>query len=656
MRARQTFSIGPDLPVTTLEDLGISASHFEDPEILARQLLQDPNEAFQMAKLFKKMIFTGGASRILPHGLNSLIFRKKIISMPGFIVYTKNKARYVNNLSKRPYFPAGRNHILKCGSRLKEFSATTIPSSVRNFTLNKGYLPSQTTMGFHGIADKAVSLLALPSTSFNINVDLKGWFFQIPQNRKMLHYQVKTFPVPETDDPNGPVSLHSFVLMGTEMGNAIAAAAAGGANIAIVRAIDREAQYLPYPDLLSLPKSKIIPPGAYNLRECKASYQEIMARYPTKHKNEDAWLHLDHTHLAIWRSGANRFPLYSIHQDDVALKNISRSLTIQAGRYLYAEYQQCNILTSTTFSEDDVLQEDIITGTKVNFRTKTLSLPDDKWLRYTHNVHNLILCAESVTAAEALTICGQVMHATELFPSLKPSFTPFSWFLSGLCTLCKADPRKWERAKARRIAIPPVIARMVHDGWKMIKNRAQHATKFVKILEDADRSISTDWCPRGMGFVDHISGDFEGILIPTDHPMTIFFAKHSLFGELFIVTLALIVFAKPGQVIALAEDNMGCIQAIKKYRSRASYSALSMKFAEVVREKQLTIIPRYMDTDTIPADPISRTDKKGWSLRFSERCKKLKIPKGRRLFGALNGWTDLWNDIMIIERKYSLLS
>jgi hypothetical protein len=194
---------------------------------------------------------------------------------------------------------------------------------------------------------------------------------------------------------------------------------------------------------------------------------------------------------------------------------------------------------------------------------------------------------------------------------------------------------------------------MIFDAWQMIKNRKQHALVFVKLAEDATLFLSTDWCPQGMGVVDHVSGNFEGVLIPSDHPMNLIFRKHSLFGELFTVVVAISALAADNSVVALSEDNMGCLQAVKTFKSSLSYSALAQIFAKVVREKNLTIVPSYMDTDTIPADPISRTDKKDWFSKFSARCALLKIPVGHRMTGALDGWRDLWNQIMRLEAKYS---
>lgn len=640
-RAWKTFSIGPDLPPRTLDDFGISAKHFDHPGDLALRLLEEPSDTMKMIKLFKKMVDVGGASNILAGGYEELIFGEESVSAPGFIVSPKGKDRYVCNLSKKPFFGPHQRGI---------------PKSVRDFTINKGYDHTQTTMGFHGIIDKAVILLALPDSTHNLNVDLKAWFFQIMQNAGMLRYQVKCFPVPLTDDPMGLIILIFFVLMGTEMGNAIAAAAAGGANICIVRAFDRLAQTIPgFEDLLSIPMSKVISPEVYGLKKLDLSFDEFMERFPTKHTNEDKWLHLRYTLLVLWRSSkTKRFPLYMVHQDDVALHNISRNLTARAGRFLYEQYARCKILTSTKFSEDEILPVDIVTGTKLDFKNRLLSLPDEKWIKFTFNVNRLVLYGGSITAGEALSTCGQIMHTADLFPTLRPTFGPLSSYLSGLSILCESDPRKWARAKPKLIEIPAVILCMVHNGWKLIKNREQHATKFGKLWEDADISISTDWCPKGMGFVDHTSGDFEGILIPALHPLRIRFDKNSLFGELFIVTLVLIVFAKRGQTIALSEDNMGCIQAVKKFKSKTTYWALAKRFAQVCYDLELTVVPRYMDTNTIPADPISRTDKSNWKSDFCSRCKALKIPTGRRLTGALDGWTDLWDELLLIERRHSL--
>ena len=410
-----------------------------------------------MIKLYKKMVFVGGASRLLPKGRNLRIFGHKILSMPGFIVTSKGKDRYVCNLSKAPFF--SRETV----GGMPYFPQ--VSRSVRSFTLNMGYDHCQTTMGFHGISDRAASILALPTGAFNINLDLKGWFFQIPQIRQMLHYQVKTFPVPLTDDPCGHVTTESFVLMGTEMGNAIAAAAAGGANIAIVRGFDRKAQLGKFPDLLSLPREKIISPESYGLKPCKLTMKKFMARYPTKRVNNDQFVHLDHTLLGLWRTAAKRFPLYAVHQDDVALKNVTKALTGHAGQFLYAEYALCNILTSTEFSEDDVLQEDTVTGIRVNLRTKMMSLPQEKWELFTFAVYNMVVHGDSITAGEALETCGRVMHAAALFPPTKPMFVPLSFYLSALCLLCESSPKKWERVKPRRISIPPLFsACWMRDG------------------------------------------------------------------------------------------------------------------------------------------------------------------------------------------------
>ena len=268
----------------------------------------------------------------------------------------------------------------------------------------------------------------------------------------------------------------------------------------------------------------------------------------------------------------------------------------------------------------------------------------------------MVAHGDSITAGEALETCGRVLHTAELFPHIKPMFVPLSHYLSALCILCESSPKKWEKAKTRRISIPSIVLRMLDEGWRLIRGKKIHARRLVTIEEDADCHWSTDWCPEGMGFVDCLTGNFAGVSIPWDHPMTVRFRKNSLFGELFIVTLSLILFAEKGQVILLDEDNMGCIHAIKKFKSKPSYSLLSLRFAKVIREKELTVLPRHVGTKVIVADPISRMDLSDWRERFERRCRYSKIPIGHELPNALAGWRNLWDELVAIEHRYSLFS
>merc|ERR1711969_294340 len=121
-----------------------------------------------MLGLYRKMIKTDAASSPLLNGLEQRIWGRAILSMPGFIVYTKKKARYVCNLSKKP------------SPRI--FSTDAVRNRViRNFTLNRGYDKSQTTMGFHDVSDLAAYMLAMPPGTNFVMIDLTGWFFQIMQ-------------------------------------------------------------------------------------------------------------------------------------------------------------------------------------------------------------------------------------------------------------------------------------------------------------------------------------------------------------------------------------------------------------------------------------------------------------------------------------------
>ena len=115
-----------------------------------------------------------------------------------------------------------------------------------------------------------------------------------------------------------------------------------------------------------------------------------------------------------------------------------------------------------------------------------------------------------------------------------------------------------------------------------------------------------------MGFFNLVTGDYEGVSIPKSHPLFYEYAKQSLFGELFMVVLFIWSFCKYGDVIALGEDNQGCIAAIRKYKTHRAYACLALYFAKLCRELNITIIVNYIDTDTILADPISRIGTKDW--------------------------------------------
>ena len=226
--------------------------------------------------------------------------------------------------------------------------------------------------------------------------------------------------------------------------------------------------------------------------------------------------------------------------------------------------------------------------------------------------------------------------------------------MSNLCRICKQNPRRWEKMLAKEIFVPKILLVLLYEAWVSIKNRSQNAIRYVKIVEDADWDVSCDWCPAGMGVVDKITGNYEGVRIPREHPMNVRFGELSLFGELFTVLLFLITFVSEDQVVSLAEDNMGCIYAIQKFRSRPSYAALALEFARVVREKRITIIPHYMKSKTILADPVSRMySDPNWKTDFELRRIRLKVPKGKRLARALDGWEEVWQKIVAIERRYS---
>ena len=634
---------GPEGPVKHLEQKGIKACNFRCPGKEAVKLLRtDPEAAYLMLKAFAKMIFAKGAARMLPQGLRSLIYEMKIISNAGFVAQREKKARWVANYAEKPRF------------RQKG----TIPRELRVFSLNRGYDWSQTTMGFHGVMDKAIRLLAHLTSAHTINLDLKSAYYQLPQSRSMIHHQVKVFALPMSSDPlDTRVTLVAFPLMGLEMGNAQAAAAFQAFHLGILRGMDLKARRAGL-NHLSLPSVETLAPEHYpELKRCDLSLKDFLDPWRRDKKlNNDRYVHIDHVLLAMWRTHSDWLPLYGIHIDDVAITHNTKETTAAAGKYVYEEYRKMNIITSTKFDMDEVQQVSIITGTEVDHLHRTLSLPQEKWSKFTFNVNTLVRDGpQGVKAGFALEVIGQVMHATEIFPSARPSFVPLSHFMGGLAQMSQHHKRKWAKNMDKYLVFPPVLCRMLEDGWKKIVGRSRPAIDLVRIACDATVHVHCDWCKKGMGYVDLLTGDYEGVEFPDDHEIVQFYGRESLFGELFTVTTVLELLIPQNAVVALGEDNMGCIFAIQNWKSHPTYAPLALYYAQVVREKNITVVPYYVDTNSIIADPISRIwDRKYhfWD-EFRRRLKLFNVQMGERRCGALDRWTEVFGEVMAVRKRYS---
>ena len=159
------------------------------------------------------------------------------------------------------------------------------------------------------------------------------------------------------------------------------------------------------------------------------------------------------------------------------------------------------------------------------------------------------------------------MHATEIFPSARPSFVPLSQHMGGLAQMSLHNKRAWARNMDKYMVFPPILCRMLDAGWRSILGRKRPAVDLVKIACDANYHIHCDWCRKGMGYVDMLTGDYEGLEFPDDHEIVSVYGESSLFGELFTVAAVVKLLIPENAVVALGEDNMGCKYAIENWKS-----------------------------------------------------------------------------------------
>ena len=116
-----------------------------------------------------------------------------------------------------------------------------------------------------------------------------------------------------------------------------------------------------------------------------------------------------------------------------------------------------NIITSTQIEVDEAQQVSTVTGTEIDHWNRTLSLPREKWAKFTSNIARLVEEGPGgVKAGFALEVIGQAMHATEIFPSARPSFVPLSQHMGGLAQMSLHNKRAWERNMDKFLVFPPI--------------------------------------------------------------------------------------------------------------------------------------------------------------------------------------------------------
>jgi hypothetical protein len=607
---------------------------------LVRNAGTDVSLLKNQTKSLEKMLDLGGLSTFVEQGIVAKINGKEILPTPNFSVESKGKTRLVANFSHVPIrFARDPN--------------------AENWSINTGYDIEQTTMGFCSLRDRAAHALACYGF-VTVLVDMSGWFHQIMNTPQLLHLNMKVVAIPLTDDPNGKVEVVVVPLHTCEMGSAVSAMVCGTLNSAFVDAADKRTIS---ENLFSLPRSEISSPERFGLSKCHRNESQFrkdekkMAKLRSKKlgvqkskMNEFEYAHQTDKMFAAWRCGSERMKLTLTHQDDTLLAHKSVDRLMEAAEKLYEFYQKANWVTSTTLKKEDLLAWIKFLGFQQNFDGEggdepTFGLPEDKWRLYSVDVTYLATCKLPPTIGRLLQIAGRLAHVCEIFPWARPSLAPLAWILAGANAICKSDKAAWRKLAKRTFMPPKIVVDMIVEIWKEILGKSTKATIFVIIEEDCDMMISTDWAPSGLGMVcvwnkrdPSRNGEHIGVPIPEHHPLRTNHEHQSTFGELFAEFLAIEFWTRNtvGMRISVRGDNTGALITLQRFRCIPVNGVLVMMIARLLKEREIVLVPRYVDTNSIVADPLTHVGdrsvkNKTWQADFRRRMNFMHFEIGNFL-------------------------
>ena len=631
---------GPPLPTKVYEDYGIKPWMFEDPRKSAMKVLKCKHAAAAMLKNVRKMRMMGSAAHPIPtnHRCIGKIYGEPTFSVRSFDVPKDGKHRMVTDYSQKPL----RGHFAP-------------KSEAANFCYNKGFDEKIVTMGFADDSDYAAMMLSLGYRKvYYCSSDFKGWFWQPPQHKSQIRYQLYTIPVPRDDTPSSKIDFVTFPHMGNVQGSAVAGVHCFKITVATMLAMDRIAIDKGL-DLFSIPYSQVTHPEDYGLAKCPLTYEQLRERADMKPRiqNPDKWIEVRKDRLCRWRTltEGQRMPLWIAHQDDILFAHWTILKVFEALRRAHKTFDRANILTSTTLAIESVKESITFCGKRF-LPGGEFGIPDDKWIKYSENVLALGYAVNGLPLSLLLTLAGQIAHVMNLFRHMRPMFAPFTWYLAEVNRICGENKSLWKKWKSRIVTVPKVIITMVIEGWHKVYRQKAYALDLVKLDYDADIHISCDWCTHGFGAYNHETGEYFKVRIPQDHELAL---NKSTFGEFFTVIVAVkeTDWISEGMNVALHEDNKGCIFVIEKFKSNSVYGGLSLYFGNLCGDQKIRIFPDYTKTTKIIADPLSRTheDPKVWYNDFQKRVEAHGLTIGSEI---QVDWRGVFNDILELRHRYPI--
>ena len=625
--------VGPPLPKTVYEDHGIKPEHLPNPKKAAVRALQDKYSAAALVKSLEKLSKLGALARPIPTDCRGIgrIHGQSTYPVGSFNVPKDGKDRMVMDLSQRPlpgFFP---RHSLAA-----------------MFCYNDGFDDLIATMGFCDQSDRSTLMLMVGPVVHYSNSDFSGWFNNPPDHPSQVHYHILTVATPKGTLVTAETPTIGVPVMSNVQGSKIAAVTCAKISKAIMIAADK-LMVSRGKNLFSLPYHKVVKPEDYGLKPCSLSYEQLRARKDMRPRisNPDKWIELRHSMLCRWRTlrPGQRMPSVIVHQDDILMANSTVDENFEALCEAHEIFDKADIPTSTTCEIDNVSEDKIFCGNRLMPDHK-ISISEKRWIQYSQNVLALGYWPQGLPLGFLLSLAGQIAYVMDLFPAMRPWFAPLTWYLSQVNAICKDDKAMWKRWAHKIVRVPKLVIVMVIKGWASIYKQKANALDLVKLDIDANRKFSCDWCPEGFGSLDHDSGDYFAVKIPSGHELS---ENRSTFGEYFTLYVACRTWCREDDDVSIDEDNDGCIAVVEKFMARPAYADLSMAFSRWSAGMNVTVFPRYTSTKVIIADPLSRSHEPGWFEEFERRAAYFGVTIGRRIHVD---WMTPYEEVLQLRKEY----
>ena len=618
-------------PKEFLEERGYSAEDFRDPDSWIRKVAKgEPKGYIALLKQRKKMFTLGALAGPLPEGLESDVFGKKPIPMPEFVIEEgPEKHRVIMDFSAKPSDPRNSG-----------------PGS-DDFTANTGYDKAETSCTFPDIRDKAAFVAAFGGGKASL-VDIKGMFWQIPQHKDVLHYQVVPLILP------GDSEVSYYVLMTNAMGTSGAPAGCVSLHILLL-----ELAELYSPGKLTTKDYK--GPESYGLvKESDKKWEDFLVKPHESKQNDQKWVGLRGETFGRFKTGSTML-CDLLHMDDNNIGGSDVEPNQISTNYLLDFYKRINLKVSkkhpTTPTDDPIL-----TGHLASLPKQLIGFTTEKWQKV-ETCLAPVLEGKPVRVGDLLKLAGLLTNLAEVFPEVKIHFIPLSRWLGGMNEICKTDKAKWRVYMDKTMVVPPPLVDLIRSGWEKARGQKWASVKDLLYTEaDASMVVSTDASgdsvefPSGIGAVVHsvvggqgslVPGTKTMILIPKDHPMN---DRPIAWTELFMSVLWVIRLGRVGEVLVLYTDNSASEHWMDKFKAKPLYVALIIILSSVCLERRIKLIIKRSDTDNIPADPLSRwIDGTKSAEEWVRRAGKWGIPsEGPRI---TCDWQGLWNSVVEIEGR-----